>query len=45
MMKEYEKPMVEVIRLDLEEKISSESGKIENPFETSEGWGIPPIGL
>ena len=45
MKNRYEAPVAELIRFDLEEKISSESGKIENPFETSEGWGIPPIGL
>ena len=42
MKKEYEQPIVELTSFDLLDRVSSESGDIDNPWDTSEGIGIFP---
>lgn len=43
MKKEYERPIAELTSFDLEDRITSESGEIDNPFEASEGFGKDPF--
>ena len=44
MKKEYERPIAELLKFELEEKISSgEDGNIGDNFGTSEWWGPDPF--
>ena len=43
MKKEYEQPIVELTSFDLLDRVSrTETGDIDNPWDTSEGIGIFP---